>query len=122
MALSNYISDEKGFSTTTEGATEIRSREVISSALKHQHNFYAWPVAYCETNDAPQNATAMSAFSLFQPFYSLLYCIRISVCCHTYNKLFNDESCTHKNGKNVTVNESTLILFQNVASVEFIIS
>jgi len=68
MAVTNYISDEMGFSKTTEGATEIRSREVTSSALKHQHNFSTWPVAECETNDAPQNATAMSAFSLYQPF------------------------------------------------------
>jgi len=43
MAVTNHISDEKGFSTTTEGATEIRSREVTPSALKHQHNFSTWP-------------------------------------------------------------------------------
>jgi len=45
MTVTSYIGDEKGFSTTTEGATEIRSREVTPSALKHQHNFSTLPVA-----------------------------------------------------------------------------
>jgi len=45
MTVTNYIGDEKGFSTIKEGATEIRSREVTSSTLKQQHNFSTWPVA-----------------------------------------------------------------------------